>query len=946
MNQSQDKLSTSWNFHEVPDELKTQQRWVLWRFVARDGKRTKVPVDDAGTPIDVTDPRNRRPFADAVTALDRARGSGAAVGLGVVLGDGLCGVDLDGVVDSHGALTPAAADIVATLTSYAETSPSGTGVHVLVRGTLPDGCRHRAPLPGGGHIEAYDRGRFFTVTGRRLPSAPAAVREAPTAIAAVCTRYGLLPAPAPAGDGNQTEVQDLDLLLAERTCRTDRYFGALWTGDVSGYPSPSEADLALCVRLLQLVGGDVTRADRLFRRSGLYRTKWDERHRADGSSYGQITLETALRAYREHLQQPILIASRTGAAPDGAGTAVSWAWEPPIPLDIHAVPDFPIDVLPPTLREFVRHVAAARQVPADLAGTLVLAALAAAAQRTVTVAVHDGWTEPLSLYTVCVLPSGERKTPVFADVTAPLATWEHRRVQALEATIAAATTRKAILEQQLRHAEARAAKARPGTAEAQAALAEAEALARELSGLVVPARPRLLVDDVTPEALGKLLAEHGGRLAVFSDEGDLFDLMRGRYGTGPNFGVYLKAHVGSAIRVDRLGRPPVHVPRPALTIGLTVQPAVLRGLQHDPHLRGRGLLARFLYAWPTSLVGRRQPDAPPLPAGVRARSHAVLTLLLDRLTAWTDTPEVADGAASSPSLDAAPVCLRLADDAYRLLVEFQAELEPRIGPDGDLTPLADWVNKLPGTVARLAALLHLADWVEAGAGGHPADRPVDGATMARAITLGRYFLGHARYAFTAMGADPHVEAAAYLWRRIVADGGTSYRRRDLLRLARRFASVTEIEAPARILVRHGYLREAPTEPPTSAGGRPPGPRYLVNPLARRGGDGDTTDDTADAPGVSVLSHLSRGGGVGRDTLDDGKVVSALSHLSRGAAPATAPPPAVSDLSPSRDKTDTTDKTPLPLFPPVPRGDGAAEVGGQRDKCDKTDTTPGRERYIL
>jgi hypothetical protein len=938
-----DESTTSWDFAEVPDELRAQRRWLLWRRVVRDsdGKATKVPVDDAGAPVDVTDANIWRSFPEAVGALGRARECGLADGLGVVLGNRLAGVDLDNVRDpATGALTAVAENIVRTLDSYTEISPSSTGNHVLVWASLPNGCRHRAPLPGGGHVEVYDHGRYFTFTGRRLPNTPPRIEERTEVLARLCVQWGLLSPPTASatatmpmdttGDTDAGEP-DLDVLLVERERKVNKYFAALWSGDVSGYPSASEADLALCVRLLQLVGGDVRRADTLFRRSGLYRPKWDERHRGDGATYGQLTLETARRAYRERLQEPVLVPSRTDAppTPDVVGEN---GWEPPIPLDIHDAPDFPTDVLPPTLREFVRHVAAARQVPADLPGTLVLAALAAAARRTVTVTVHDGWTEPLSLYTVSVLPSGERKTPVFADVTAPLAAWEQRRAQALEATIAAAT-RKTILEQQLRHAEARAAKARPGTTEAQAALTETEALARELSGLAVPARPRLLVDDVTPEALGKLLAEHGGRRAVFADEGDLFDLMRGRYGNGPNFGVYLRAHVGSPLRIDRVGRPPVHVRWPALTVGITVQPAVLHGLQHDPHLRGRGLLARFLYAWPRSLVGRRQPDAPPMPAGVRARYHALISLLLDRLATWTPA-ELADGAdageGGEDGADAAPVCLRLADDAYRLLVRFQAELEPHIGPDGELAPLADWTNKLPGTVARLAALLHLADWAETGAVGYPATHPVDAVTMARAITLGRYYLAHARYAFTAMGADPHLETAAYLWRRIAADGGVSCRRRDLLRLARRFASVSEIEAPLRLLIRYGYLREESTPAVTGpASGRPSGPHYLVNPLARRGGGGgDTTDDAADPP---VLSFLSR--------------------LSRGVAPAIAPPPAVSDLPPARDKTDTTDKTPLPLpaAPPVSRGDDAADVGGQRDKKDKKDKTdppPGRERYIL
>jgi hypothetical protein len=903
MNQPQ--YDTSCVIEEVPAELGSERRFVLWKLAPRPGetKPTKVPCDVTGRAIDATDPAHWMVLAEASAAREQA---GADTGIGVVLSNGLIGVDLDTVRDpATGRISAAAEAIVRTLDSYTELSPSGTGLHVLVRGVLPDNVRHRAALPGGGTIEVYDAKRFFTLTGRRLANTPAGVHERGDALAAVCRQWGLVaPTPAAVSGTEGGPDGDVDALLIDRACRSDRFFAALWRGHTDGYPSQSEADLALATKLLQLVGGDVHRADTLFRRSGLMRLKWDQRHRGDGATYGQITLEAARRTYREHLQQPVLIASRTSAAPDGAETATLEEWEPPLPLDAHDVPAFPTDVLPPTLREFVRRVATARQVPADLPGTLVLAALAAAAQRTVTAVVHDGWTEPVSLYTVCVLPSGERKTPVFTDVTAPLAAWEHRRAQALEATIAAAATRKTILEQQLRHAEARAAKARPGTAEAQAALAEAEALACELSELAVPARPRLLVDDVTPEALGKLLAEHGGRLAVFADEGDLFDLMRGRYGNGPNFGVYLRAHVGSAIRVDRVGRPPVQVPRPALTVGITVQPAVLRGLQHDPHLRGRGLLARFLYAWPPSLVGRRQPDAPPMPAGVRARYHAVLMLLLDRLTAWTEA-EAADGA---------PVCLRLADDAYRLLVRFQAELEPRIGPDGDLTPMADWVNKLPGTTARLAALLHLADWAEAGAGGHPADRPVDGATMARAITLGRYFLGHARYAFTAMGADPHVEAAAYLWRRIVADGGTSYRRRDLLRLAQRFASVVEIEAPARILVRHGYLREAPTEPPPSTGGRPSGPRYLVNPLAR--------------PGGRVLSVLS--GMSGMTDVDEGEGPEVLSVLSgnpvtsttsaRVVAPSTPAGPGTmgdhAETSRLPDKTDKTDKTSAAREPDV------------------------------
>ena len=136
----------------------------------------------------------------------------------------------------------------------------------------------------------------------------------------------------------------------------------------------------------------------------------------------------------------------------------------------------------------------------------------------------------------------------------------------------------------------------------------------------MPPLPRWLVDDATPEALAGLLATYG-RIALLSPEGDVFDQMAGRYNqaAGPNLGVYLKGHAGDLLKVDRRGRPPEYVERPCLTIGLAVQPEVLRGLASRPGFGGRGLLARFLYSLPQSLVGRRQPGAPPVPQAVADR---------------------------------------------------------------------------------------------------------------------------------------------------------------------------------------------------------------------------------------------------------------------------------------------------------------------------------------
>ena len=102
-------------------------------------------------------------------------------------------------------------------------------------------------------------------------------------------------------------------------------------------------------------------------------------------------------------------------------------------------------------------------------------------------------------------------------------------------------------------------------------------------------------------------------MAVLSAEGDLFDIMSGRYsrdGQVPNLGIFLKGHAGDLLLVDRKGREPERIDKPALTIVVTIQPQVLLDIARRPVLRGRGLLARVLYCLPPDTwasAGSRSP---------------------------------------------------------------------------------------------------------------------------------------------------------------------------------------------------------------------------------------------------------------------------------------------------------------------------------------------------
>jgi replicative DNA helicase len=320
--------------------------------------------------------------------------------------------------------------------------------------------------------------------------------------------------------------------------------------------------------------------------------------------------------------------------------------------------------------------------------------------------------------------------------------------------------------------------------------------------------------------------------------------MAGRYNqAGPNLGVYLKGHAGDLLKVDRRGRPPEYVERPCLTIGLAVQPEVLRGLAGRPGFGGRGLLARFLYSLPESLVGRRQPGAPPVVAAVADR----YALELQALAATLTMPAAGDDG---------PALLTFDQAAGELLLGFERDLEPRLAAgSGDLAHLAGWAAKLAGATCRLAGLLHLA--------GHLRDgwaRPIGAETFAAAVRLADYLVEHARAVFDLMGADPRVDDARWLLDWIGRTNLTQFTRRDAHVAAPRgrFPKATNLDPALALLQEHAYLRRVDADPAGSKGGRPPSPRFLVNPLPRATEPTQPTKPHPPAGSVGSVGSVGRG----------------------------------------------------------------------------------------
>jgi replicative DNA helicase len=499
------------------------------------------------------------------------------------------------------------------------------------------------------------------------------------------------------------------------------------------------------------------------------------------------------------------------------GRVPSEPWETPILIDDGPLPTFPVRVFPDWLRAFVQAESLATQTPLDLPGMLALSVLATVGAGRIRVRLKDGHEEPLNVFTATVLPPGSRKSQVFRDVTEPLEAFEAEEAELLRETVASQMQNRRLLEARLKVAESRVAKARPDR-RAQL-LEEAQAARRELASHPLPTIPRLIADDCSPERLSTLMRDHDGRMAVLSPEGDVFDLMAGRYSANgaPNLGVYLKGHAGDALRVDRIGRGPEFVRSPALTLGLAIQPEVLSGLMGRPGFRGRGLLGRILFSLPRNTLGSRDVDAPSVPEAVRD-AYSVRIRRILRFPRGTD----AEGAP-------APHILRLTAEALETYRRFERELEPRLGDFGDLSHLTDWAGKVAGAVGRIAGLLHVADHVESYA---PWETPISQDCAERAIRVGEYLIPHALAAFGKMGADPELEGAKYLLGWIQRTGTRDFTKREAFQGTKgRFKRVRDLEPALAILEEHHYIRSRP-RPERGGPGRPPSPTLEVNPALR------------------------------------------------------------------------------------------------------------------
>ena len=274
------------DYNKIPRELMTMNQWVCWRFETRDNKPTKIPINPhTGGNAMSNNSKTWGTFQQAISRMHQD----SLPGIGFMFsGNGIVGIDIDSCRDREtGELTAEATDIISTLNSYTEISQSGKGIHILCRGALPAGARRR------GNVEMYEKERYFIMTGATITTETVDVKERTQEIAIVHAKY-LQKAEMPKQEQRISQHVYLDESdIIQKALSSSAGFAELMNGTwQSRYTSQSDADMALCNHLAFWTRCNPNTMDRLFRQSGLFRSKWDEQR--PGGTYGHITIQKAI----------------------------------------------------------------------------------------------------------------------------------------------------------------------------------------------------------------------------------------------------------------------------------------------------------------------------------------------------------------------------------------------------------------------------------------------------------------------------------------------------------------------------------------------------------------------------------------------------------------------------------------------------------------------------
>lgn len=782
---------------QFPDHLTSRRQWLVWRFVLKPGQKkpSKLPYYATtghlrgwphGKPRD-GHATEQQPQVDQGHELDRqhlvdfetAAAFAAArrfdgVGFAFLPGDGLIGIDLDDVVggdDSRGAL---GLQIANDCDTFGELSPSGTGLHLIGLGEVET---FKSNDIG---VEVFCGRQFFTMTGSHHPDTPFEVREIPEETlgylrgmvekakeqarqAKEAARPAPAAAPAAPMPGTTAATRDeatryclaaLDsavqrLRSAREGGRNDLLNGEafglgqlLHTGGIS--EATVRAALTDAARSCGLNSSEINSTLRSGIEAGKAKPKAipPRQYRAPAAPAPRPPAPPAIDPDTgEILDDVPPPANDNQAEEQPAAPAPAQAWQRP--MDIFAefpAPPIAADMLPEVVAAYAFECASLVGVEPGMIAVPALVACAAALHDGVKIQPkrhESGWTESARLWCAVVGPPSVKKSASISRAT--------RRLRKIDRDMAQENARKSADHAMQMEAYKEAKKAAKKSGEP----------------VPCPERPlmeRVIVEDITVEALSEVLKDNSRGVLCVQDElsgwfGSMDAYTGGKAGNKDR-AAWLQAYNGGFRQVDRVMRGSVPVPNFSVSMIGGIQPDAIRRIAKD--MTDDGLMQRFMI-----IVGRNAREFDRAEDSTVMRAFADLVDHLNRVM---------------PSNDP----IRLTEEAHQVrerLCDYAAELAdyPAL-PGGLRSHLGKW----SGLFARLLLVFHAVEC--AGESIHPVQRDVSQKCAERVERLMRRFLlPHALAYYTdILGSNSDLDHARWVAGYILSRGLQTITNRDLV----------------------------------------------------------------------------------------------------------------------------------------------------------------------
>lgn len=281
-------------YEALPVELKELKQWCCFKLQQRGDKKTKIPIDaNTGSLGKSNDESTWADFNTALEAIDKYH----CDGIGFYFKPPYFGIDIDNVREEIERYRASdhddniVSEFIEMMSSYAEYSVSGTGIHIIAKGKLPVGGRRK------GNVEMYDSGRFFAMTGNIASDVHSIADDDYGHVRYLHNKY-IAKSEISESNASTPQLKSVDIPedeIIRIACNSKngmRFKLFMDGGWEQFYSSQSEADMAFANDLAFWTNRDFSKMDSIFRNSSLYRSKWDEKR--SNSTYGNDTLTKAI----------------------------------------------------------------------------------------------------------------------------------------------------------------------------------------------------------------------------------------------------------------------------------------------------------------------------------------------------------------------------------------------------------------------------------------------------------------------------------------------------------------------------------------------------------------------------------------------------------------------------------------------------------------------------